>query len=70
MDDYVHNNANITAMRLFQREAPETQAILKEMISYQNYTGNKLLRVTRPLPIMTVTNLNDCLDLFIGIMDA
>ena len=53
MEDYRHNDANITALQLVDVKDPFTQIVVDEMMSYQTRTGIDLLATLQP-PYITV----------------
>ena len=43
VEDYRHNDANVTALQLIDTKAAFTQKVVEEMMSYQMRTGIQLL---------------------------
>jgi len=53
VEDYRHNDANVTALQLVDIKAAFTQQVVKEMMSYQRRAGIQLLATLQP-PYLTV----------------
>ena len=53
VEDYRHNDANVTALQLIDTKAAFTQKVVDEMTAYQMRTGIQLLAQLRP-PYLTV----------------